>query len=106
MTIFVLFFFVYYLQWGSSFVVYKQLGNQYERLEHSMDIHNLMESSSDKSELVLDVLREKEKKITDLKETAIITVRVYPSTRRRLKEISEETGKTIARILSELVKTK
>jgi len=72
--IFVLFFFVYYLQWGSSFVVYKQLGNQYERLEHSMDINNLMESSSDKSELVLDVLREKEKKITDLKETAIITL--------------------------------
>jgi hypothetical protein len=71
-VIFVLFFFVYYLQWTSSFVVYKQLGNQYERLEHSLDINKLMESETDKSELVLDILREMEKKLTDLKETAII----------------------------------
>jgi hypothetical protein len=72
--IFVLFFFVYYLQWGSSFVVYRQLGNQYERLEHSLDINKLMESESDKSELVLDILIEMEKKLADLKETAIITL--------------------------------
>ena len=70
--VFVLFFICYYCKLASSDIVYRQLSNQYERLEHSLDINKLMESGKDKSSIVLNVLKEMEKKLTDLKETAIL----------------------------------
>jgi hypothetical protein len=71
-VVFVLFFLVYYLQWCSSALVYNQLKSQYERLEHSLDINKLMETSTDKYTLVLEILKDVERKLTDLKETTII----------------------------------
>lgn len=38
------------------------------------------------------------------RETAIKNVRIYPSSLEALQGISFETGKTIARIISELIK--
>jgi len=70
--VFVLFFICYYCKLASSDIVYRQLSNQYERLEHSLDINKLMESGKDKSSIVLNVLKEMEKKLSDLKETAIL----------------------------------
>jgi hypothetical protein len=70
--VFVLFFLGYYWRLASADIVYRQLSNQYERLEHSLDINKLMETGKDKCVVVLDILKEMEKKLTDLKETAIL----------------------------------
>ena len=70
--VFVLFFICYYCKLVSSDIVYRQLSSQYERLEHSLDINKLMESGKDRSSIILEVLKESEKKLADLKETSIL----------------------------------
>jgi hypothetical protein len=70
--VFVLFFICYYCKLMSSDIVYRQLSSQYERLEHSLDINKLMESGKDRSSIILEVLKESEKKLADLKETSIL----------------------------------
>lgn len=72
--VFVLYFFGYYWKLSSADIVYRQLSNQYERLEHSLDINKLLETGKDKYAFVLTVLKEMEKKLADLKETSILSL--------------------------------
>lgn len=69
--VFLLYFFNYYFKFSSSTAIYQQLVKQYERLEHSCD-SNKMVFGQKKTDVVLENLKDVEKRIADLKETIFI----------------------------------